>query len=279
MIVVQLSDPHIVAPGELLYDRVDTAKFLARSVAEINRLDPLPDVAVMTGDLVDHGNPAEYEHLHRLLAPLAMPIFVIPGNHDAREPLRVAFAGDGYLPADGFLQFTIEDYPVRLVALDTLIPGEGGGLLCSARLAWLDHVLASAPARPVLLMMHHPPFLTGIERMDRAGLQNSAAFAAVVARHPQVERILCGHLHRAIDRRFAGTVAGTAPSTAHQLTASTSLPKRRCGSCSNRLAISSMCGARTAASSPTPRCLASGRGLIRCARRHSAATCSTRCCR
>ena len=65
--------------------------------------------------------------------------------------------------------------------------------------------------------MHHPPFLTGIERMDRAGLQNSEAFAAVVARYPQVERILCGHLHRAIDRRFAGTVAGTAPSTAHQI--------------------------------------------------------------
>ena len=60
-------------------------------------------------------------------------------------------------------------------------------------------------------------FPTGIERMDRAGLQNSAALAAVVARHPQVERILCGHLHRAIDRRFAGTVAGTAPSTAAQL--------------------------------------------------------------
>src|SRR6267143_1250520 len=217
MIVVQLSDPNIVAPCELLYDRVDTAQFLARSVAEINRLDPLPDVAVITGDLVDHGHPAEYEHLRTLLAPLAMPIFVIPGNHDAREPLRAAFAGDGYLPAHGFLQFAIEDYPVRLVALDTLIPGEGGGQLCSERLAWLDQTLASAPARPVLLMMHHPPFLTGIERMDRAGLQNSEALAAVVARYPQVERILCGHLHRAIDRRFAGTVAGTAPSTAHQL--------------------------------------------------------------
>ena len=78
MIVIQLSDPHIVAPGELLYGRVDTAEFLARSVAEINRLDPLPDVAVMTGDLVDHGNPAEYEHLRRLLAPLAMPISSFP---------------------------------------------------------------------------------------------------------------------------------------------------------------------------------------------------------
>jgi len=217
MIVIQLSDPHILAPGERLYRRFDTAEFLARSVAEINRLDPLPDVAVITGDLVDHGEPAEYEHLRALLSPLAMPVFVIPGNHDAREPLRAAFAADGYLPADGFLQFTIEDYPVRLVALDTLIPGEAGGLLCSERLAWLDDALASAPARPVLLMMHHPPFRTGIERMDRAGLQNSEALAAVVARHPQVQRILCGHLHRAIDRRFAGTVAGTAPSTGAQL--------------------------------------------------------------
>jgi 3',5'-cyclic AMP phosphodiesterase CpdA len=100
---------------------------------------------------------------------------VIPGNHDAREPLRAAFAADGYLPADGFLQYAIEDYPVWLIALDTLIPGAAGGLLCSERLAWLDHALASAAARPVLLMMHHPPFLTGIERMDRDGLQNTEA--------------------------------------------------------------------------------------------------------
>ena len=163
MIVIQLSDPHILAPGELLYRRFDTAEFLARAVAEINRLDPLPDVAVVTGDLVDHGEPPEYEHLRALLAPLAMPVFVIPGNHDAREPLRAAFAADGYLPADGFLQYAIEDYPVWLIALDTLIPGEAGGLLCSERLAWLDHTRASAAAQPVLLMMHHPPFVTGIE--------------------------------------------------------------------------------------------------------------------
>src|SRR5215510_14480529 len=88
MIVIQLSDPHIVAQGELLYGRVDTAQFLGRAVAEINRLDPLPDVAVVTGDLVDHVERPEYQHLRALLAPLAMPVFVIPGNHDAREPLR-----------------------------------------------------------------------------------------------------------------------------------------------------------------------------------------------
>jgi Icc protein len=222
MIIAQLSDPHIVAPGFRLrgpagFGPVDTADFLARAVAEINRLDPLPDIVVITGDLVDKGDPAEYDHLRHLLAPLSMPIFMIPGNHEAREPLRAAFAGDGYFPAQGFLQFAVEDYPLRLVALDTHIPGKGGGALCDERLAWLDGTLSAAPNRPTLLLMHHPPFATGIEYMDRHGLEDAAAFCSVIARHPQVERILCGHLHRAIDRRFAGTVAGTAPSTAHQI--------------------------------------------------------------
>ncbi|MGD9616628.1 MAG: phosphodiesterase [Alphaproteobacteria bacterium] len=217
MMIAQISDPHIVLPGALLYGRVDTAEFLSRAVAELNRLDPPPNIVVVTGDLVDKGGTAEYDHLRSLLAPLAMPVFVIPGNHDSRETLRAAFGGDGYLPQDGFLQYAVEDYPVRLVALDTHIPGEGGGELCADRLAWLDRTLAAAPQRPTAVMMHHPPFATGIERMDRAGLRGSDGFAAVIARHPQVERILCGHLHRAIERRFAGTVAGTAPSTAHQI--------------------------------------------------------------
>ena len=222
MILAQLSDPHIVAPGKRPrvpagFGAVDTSAFLSRAVADINRLDPLPDVVAITGDLVDLGDPAEYDQLRRLLGPLSMPVFVIPGNHDSRENLRAAFGGDGYLPAAGFLQFAVENYPVRLVGLDTHVPGKHFGLLCGERLAWLDRTLAAAPDRPTLLLMHHPPFLTGIDYMDRMGLQDAAAFAAVVARHPQIERILCGHLHRAIDRRFAGTIAGTAPSTAHQI--------------------------------------------------------------
>jgi 3',5'-cyclic-AMP phosphodiesterase len=217
MIIAQISDPHVVLPGALLYGRVDTADFLARAVAELNRLNPPPDIVVITGDLVDKGETAEYDHLRSLLAPLPMPVFVIPGNHDARETMRAAFAGDLYLPPDGFLQYAVEDWPVRLIALDTHVPGEAGGELCAERLAWLDRTLAAAPRRPTAIMMHHPPFSTGIERMDRAGLRGIDAFAAIIGRHPQVERILCGHLHRAIDRRFAGTVAGTAPSTAHQI--------------------------------------------------------------
>jgi len=231
MILAQITDTHIVAPGTLfrcpvqgtapdaerIWRELDTAQYLARAVIALNALVPRPDVAVVTGDLVDHGEPAEYDRLRQLLAPLRMPVFVIPGNHDAREPLRAAFGGDGYLPAAGYLQYAIEDYPLRLVTLDTLIPGKHDGMLCAERLRWLDAALAAQPARPTAILMHHPPFATGITYMDNYGLDNAAGLAEVVGRHPQVERILCGHLHRAIDRRFAGTVAGTAPSTAHQV--------------------------------------------------------------
>jgi hypothetical protein len=127
----------------------------------LNALDPLPDLVVITGDLVDHGEAEEYDHFRVMLAPLHMPVLVIPGNHDAREPLRAAFAGNGYLPADGFLQFVVEDWPLRIVALDTLVPGEVGGALCEERLAWLDRALAAAPERPTVLLMHHPPLRPG----------------------------------------------------------------------------------------------------------------------
>jgi len=217
MLVAQLSDPHIVAPGKLLYGRLDTADYLSRAVAAVNALSPLPDVTVITGDLVEDGDPAEYERFRELIRLLRMPVYVIPGNHDAREPLRRAFAADGYLPPEGLLHYAVEALPVRLVALDTTVAGQHHGLLAGDSLDWIDRTLAAVPDKPTLVMMHHPPFATGIDFMDRYGLKNPAEFATVIARHPQVERILCGHLHRAIDRRFAGTVAGTAPGTAHQM--------------------------------------------------------------
>ena len=218
MLIAQISDPHIRPEGRLAYRRVDTAPFLAACVDHLVRMAPRPDVVLATGDLVDAGRPDEYRRLRALLAPLPMPVYLVPGNHDDREALRDAFADHDYLAAAGpFLQYVVESFPVRLVGLDTLVPGENGGLLGPERLAWLDARLAEAPDRPSVLFMHHPPFPTGIRFMDAQGLADAEAMAAVVRRHPQVERVLCGHLHRSIHVRWAGTVASTAPSTAHQL--------------------------------------------------------------
>jgi 3',5'-cyclic-AMP phosphodiesterase len=217
MLIAQITDLHIKGRDRLVYQRVDTARFLREAVAQIAALTPLPDIVVVTGDLTDSGRAEEYAELREILASLPMPIFVLPGNHDERNALRDAFAADGYLPRAGFLHYTIEDYPLRIVALDTVLPGSDGGLLCDERLAWLDRILAAAPDRPTLIIMHHPPFRTGITQSDTLGLVGAGALREIIARHAQVERLLCGHVHRSIHVRFAGTIASTAPSTAHQV--------------------------------------------------------------
>jgi 3',5'-cyclic AMP phosphodiesterase CpdA len=219
MLIAQITDTHVLRPGRLAYGRVDTNACLAAAVDSLLREKPQPDVVLLSGDLVDAGAPEEYAHLRTLLAPLPMPVLVIPGNHDERRALAAAFADRGYLPQEGFLHYAVEHFPLRLIGLDSIIPGETGGMLCRERLAWLDATLAAAAERPTLIFMHHPPFATGIRGMDECGLdaEASAALAAVLRRHRQVERIVAGHVHRTIQARFAGTAASVAPSTAHQV--------------------------------------------------------------
>jgi len=219
MLIAQISDMHVKPPGELLYKRIDTTGFLERAVAHVMALDPKPDVVLATGDLVDGGKPEEYALLRRLLAPLSMPVYLIPGNHDSRDAMREAFPDHAYLPKSGFLQYAIEDLPVRLIALDTLVEGKPYGELCEERLAWLDARLGEQGDKPVMLFMHHPPFECGIDAFDHARLQHGdQRLAELVRRHGTVERAVCGHVHRPIQVRWAGTMASIAPSTAHQAT-------------------------------------------------------------
>jgi Icc protein len=216
VLLVQLSDPHVVEEGELLLGAIDTAALLRDAVEHVNRLDPQPDLVLLTGDLVNEGLPAQYEHLRRLLDPLRAPYHLVPGNHDLTEELRAAFPdrvhGDPGGRADGVI-----DGDLRIVTLDSSRYPEPGGSLDPEQLTWLDEVLSAASEQPTVVAVHHPPFATGIKHMDTMALDaaSSAGLAAVIAEHPQVERVLSGHLHRSISRRFAGTVAMTAPGTAH----------------------------------------------------------------
>ena len=215
MILAQLSDPHICAPGRLLFGRSDTAAALADAVARLNALPTPPDLAVVTGDLTDGGLAEEYAEFRRVMAELEAPFVVLPGNHDRRAALRAAFDGACALPATGLLHFVVEDHPVRLICLDSLVEGRGRGELGPEQISWLDRTLDTAPERPTVIALHHPPFSTGIGHVDAVGLADAADFGAVVARHPQVERVIAGHAHRAMQRRWCGTIASTAPSTTH----------------------------------------------------------------
>ncbi len=218
MLIAQISDMHVNRPGGKGVAGVDTAANLARVVAHIAGLSPRPDRVLATGDLVAGRGRGEYAVLRALLAPLPMPVYLIPGNHDDRAALRATFPDHDYLPRDGeFLHYTIEatgGRPVRLIGLDTIEPGAVGGRLCEARLGWLAARLAERPERPTVIFMHHPPFDTGIPGMDKWPFPGRDALAEIVAANPQVERVLCGHIHRPVQVRWAGTLAGICPSTA-----------------------------------------------------------------
>jgi 3',5'-cyclic AMP phosphodiesterase CpdA len=174
---------------------------------------------LLTGDLTANGLDAEYAKLAMLIRKfLPMPVFVIPGNHDDRAKLR---EGLGHLPGvtsdPHYVQYAVEDFPVRLVMLDTLVPGSPHGELRGDQLEFLDRTLAAVPDKPTMVAMHHPPFLCGIAHMDRIILRNFSEFTAIIARHRQVERIICGHHHRSIVARVAHAICSIAPSTAHQV--------------------------------------------------------------
>lgn len=215
--LVQLSDPHIVPPGALALGRVDTAAALREAVAAVRRLPLAPDAVLISGDLTNDARRDSAEHLRTLLEPLGLPVWLMPGNHDDRTVLREVFPEQGFAP-NGPLDRVARLPGLQLVMLDSLVPGEEAGALQPAQLAWLDEVLRAEPRQPALVAVHHPPFDTGLAGMDGLRLREGAeALHQVLERHPQVLRLLCGHVHRAVQTRFAGTLAMTAPSTAHQI--------------------------------------------------------------
>jgi 3',5'-cyclic AMP phosphodiesterase CpdA len=217
MLLCQISDPHMVEEGALAYGRIDTPGMLDRCVRTILELPRRPDALIATGDLTEHATVTEYGFLGEILASLQMPIFLAVGNHDERAALQAAFPHHPHLRGlDGFVQYVIDEFAVRLVVLDTVVPNQEGGELCERRLRWLDRTLAQSD-RPTIVAQHHPPFVTGLSYMDQRSLANPAAEAAVIVKHPHVERVISGHYHRNMQARFAGTVATACPSTAHQL--------------------------------------------------------------
>lgn len=177
--------------------------------------------ALLSGDLVDRGSAEEYRLLRQALAPLEnrMPVYFCLGNHDSRIGFRTVF-GDFWNAYAGesssFLQYQVPlGQGQRLIVLDTLWEGSDVGRLCSDRLGWLERALHSARSDQVLLALHHPPFIFGNTLFDAMAVKERTDLAKILTGHPQVERVICGHLHRTMLASLAGRPVISAPSTFH----------------------------------------------------------------
>jgi 3',5'-cyclic-AMP phosphodiesterase len=182
-------------------------------VRDVGALRPAPVAVLLSGDVAADGRAEEYARVRELLAPLAVPVHALPGNHDDRAGLRAAFDLPG--AADEPIRYAVGCGDLRLVLCDTTQPGVDDGRLDAAALDWLDAELSAAPGEPTVVAMHHPPVLIGVPPMDAIGLPASdrAAVGALLARHPQVRSVVAGHVHRATFTLLCRCPVVTCPST------------------------------------------------------------------
>jgi 3',5'-cyclic-AMP phosphodiesterase len=217
MLLAHLSDTHLTT-GALGGRPAERGH---RALARVQALDPRPDCVVITGDLVDRGEAAEYQLAAALLGRLDIPVHAVPGNHDHAPRMLQALAGAGHVQAaeeEPDRCYYRVDYPgLRLLCCDSSVPGRHDGELGGVQLAWLDRELGRDPDVPAVLAMHHHPVPSGIAFMDGIMLSDADDLAEVLLGHPPLTRILTGHLHRSMAATFAGGLVTSAPSTDRQV--------------------------------------------------------------
>jgi 3',5'-cyclic-AMP phosphodiesterase len=218
MLIAQISDLHVRPDGSLYADEVPSNAMAVAAINHVNSLVPRPELVLITGDIVDGGTDEEYRVARRILAPLELPYLVIPGNHDERTAFSRAFADHTYLPVgEGALNYSFDAHPLRIVGLDSTVPGHHHGDIDPASLAWLEATLAEQSQCPTLVIMHHQPFASGIPYLEEYRHFGAAQIAAVISGFPAVERVLCGHVHRLMTARLGTVLAMSCPSTASQI--------------------------------------------------------------
>ena len=213
MLIAQLTDIHIGFDPEARPEELNRTRFraaLARLLASPNN----PDLLVLSGDLTDHGDRESFEKIAELLEEVPYPILPMVGNHDTREGLLHAFPDCPR--ANGFLHYVVEKAGLVIICLDTLEPGRHGGAFCEARRDWLRAELDKAQGKPVVIFMHHPPVISGIDWMDPATDESwVGTFGEALAGHEShILSIHCGHLHRPLATSFRGIPLAVTPSVA-----------------------------------------------------------------
>lgn len=207
MIIAHISDTHIAL------DIPDAERRLGefeRTIADINTLDPQPDVVVHTGDIVHNGRPDEYAHAADILAKARSPVYVLPGNKDDRTNLRTAFSRDGYLaPGSDFIDYVIEDHSVRLIALDTLLTTSNKGDFSRERIENLVRWIEAEATKPIAVFLHHPPFPVpvGPVPINFIDPEIMNELGTALQRSGRVAGVFSGHVHRAA-KGHIGSVPG-----------------------------------------------------------------------
>jgi len=217
MIIAQISDTHIAL------DTPDADRRLqdfAATIADINALDPASDVIVHTGDIVHNGRSDEYAQARAVLSDARAPAHVMVGNKDHRVNLRAAFSDAAYLTTNSeFIDYAVEDFPVRLIMLDTLNPESNKGDFCPQRVKNLIEMTDAETAKPIVVFAHHPPFevKVGPDPINFDPPDTMTALRKALQHSDRVIAVISGHVHRSTTGQVDTIPASVMPSIATTL--------------------------------------------------------------
>jgi len=227
MIIAQISDTHIARGAA---DAGRRASDLERTLADINSLDPAPDVIIHTGDVVHGGRREDYAAAASLLATACAPLYVAPGNRDDRENLRHSLSRWVPVCGPGFLDYAVEDFPVRLLAFDTTTSASNKGDFSAERARGLTALLEAESQRPTAVFMHHPPFTVtvGPDPLNFVTAEAMVSLQRTLERSGRVVAVFCGHVHRSTWGRIGDIPVMVAPCTATTLRKGDFPPQMQC---------------------------------------------------
>jgi Icc protein len=208
--LLQLTDTHLFEDETLTSKGVATVQSFQAVLTHLRTL-PRPDLLLLTGDLSQDETAASYHRLYRAIAPLGIPTYWLPGNHDQPQIMQQIlnqppFSAENRIEAGEWV----------ILLLNSVVPGEVHGELSSESLAWLKENLQTTGNRPVLIALHHPPLLTGSTWMDGINLHNSEIFQHLISQFPNVKLVLFGHIHQELDQEIDGVRYLATPSTCVQ---------------------------------------------------------------
>lgn len=211
VLVAQVTDTHLFAQTWQTLKDIKTAESLQSVLNQLENRQPRPDYLLLTGDLSQDETPESYDRLVNQIAPLGIPAYWLPGNHDSLAAMQERLQGEPFRTEKSFAAGEW-----RIILLNSRIPGRVEGALAPGELAWLEAQLRQYPQTPTLITLHHPPLPIGSEWMDAIALQNAEEFLALVDRHPQIKLVLFGHIHQEFEHQRREVSYLGSPSTCVQ---------------------------------------------------------------
>ena len=205
-LIAQVSDLHLHSdPAHISHVR------FAAVLDHLLRVDPLPDILILSGDLSETGDEQSYRSLSQALERWPQPVHLMVGNHDDREALARVFSTS--FNEHGFIQETVEIDGVRLILLDTTEEGRQGGAFCEERARWLRDELVRSNGTSTLIFMHHPPVDLGLPWLDPGEAQGWTRRLRVALEGQRIAAICTGHAHSSASLQWNGTPVVVCPST------------------------------------------------------------------